>query len=145
MKKRFAIAATLALTLSVGLYLTVGGSSAAAATGKIADHTLFDETSGDIRAACQTTTGGAFTVYGSFRAINGDAVLRVTFQDGDFVDYPIPQDTSFSFQQVAGTTAGVDQRIQVSSVGAGDLVGWLSASRLPGTGTLVLCRTKSAI
>ena len=45
-------------------------------------------------------------MYGSFRAINADAVLWVTFQDGDFVDYPIPQDTSFSFQQAAGTSAG---------------------------------------
>jgi hypothetical protein len=141
MKKRFAIGATLALTLCAGLYLTVGGSSAGAATGKVADHTLFDETSGDTQAQCRTTTGGAFIVYGSFRAITDDAVLRVTFQDGDFVDYPIPQDTSFSFQQAAGTTAGVDQRIRVTSVGTGDLVGWLSASRLAETGTLVLCKT----
>jgi hypothetical protein len=139
MKKRFSIGITLALVVCLGLYLT--GGSAGAATGKVADHTLFDQTSGDTAAQCRTTTGGAFNVYGSFRAINANAVLRVTFQDGDFVDYPIPQDTSFSFQQVAGTTAGVDQRIRVTSVGSGNLVGWLSASRLAGTGTLVICRT----
>jgi hypothetical protein len=139
MKKRFAIGVTLALVVCLGLYLT--GSSAGAATGKVADHTLFDQTGGDAAAQCRTTSGGAFTVYGSFRAINADAVLRVTFQDGDFVDYPIPQDTSFSFQQAAGTSAGVDQRIRVTSVGTGNLVGWLSASRLAGSGSLVICRT----
>ena len=141
MKKRFAIGTTLTLALCLGLYLTGTGGSAGAATGKVADHALFDQTSGDNAVQCRTTTGGAFIVYGSFRAINADAVLRVTFQDGDFVDYPIPQDTSFSFQQAAGTTLGVDQRIRVTSVGTGNLVGWLSASRLAQTGTLVRCGT----
>lgn len=67
--------------------------------------------------------------------------MRVHFQDGDFVDYPIPQDTSYSIQQVAGTTANIDERIRVTSVGTGDLVGWMSASRLPGTDAKVLCNT----
>ena len=143
MKKRFATAATLVLALTLGLVLGGGSAStsAGAATGKVADHALFDQTSGDTFTLCRTTNAGAFNLYGSFRAINADAVLRVTFQDGDFVDYPIPQDTSFSFQQVAGTTSGVDQRIKVTSVGTGELVGWLSASGLPGTGSLVRCRT----
>ena len=141
MKQRLAIFLTLTLILSVGLYLTIGGSSAgAAATGKVADHTLFDETSGDTQASCRTTTGGRFILYGSFRAINADAMLHVLFQDGDFVDYPIPQDTSFSFQQAAGTSDGVDYRIRVSSVGTGNLVGWLSASRLAGDNR-VRCET----
>jgi hypothetical protein len=83
-------------------------------------------------------------VCGSFRAINGDAVLRVTFQD-DFVEYPIPDNTSFSFQQVAGTSAGVDQKISVTSEGDGQLVGWLGASQLAGTGTLVICRTRTTV
>ena len=141
MRKRFAVATTLALSLCLGLLLAGGAApSAGAATGKVADHTLFDQTSGDTQALCRTTTGGAFHIYGSFRAINGDAVLRVTFQDGDFIDYPIPQDTSFSFTQVAGTTPGVDNRIRITSVGTGQLVGWLSASVLDDDDR-VICRT----
>jgi hypothetical protein len=141
MRKRITVAATVLTVAALGFYLA--GPSAVAATGKIADHTLFDETGGDTSAVCRTTTGGAFNVYGSFRAINGDALLRVTFQDGDFVEYPIPNNTSFSFQQAAGTSAGVDQRISVTSTGDGQLVGWLSASRLAGTNTLVFCRSRT--
>jgi hypothetical protein len=139
MKKRFTIGTALVAVLSAGMYLAV--SPASAALTKPADHSLFDETSGDTSVFCRGT--GPFNLYGSFRAINGDAVLRVTFQDGDFVDYPIPQDTSFSLQQVAGTTKNVDRKVEFTNAGTatGLLVGWVSASRLAGTGTRVGCRT----
>jgi hypothetical protein len=141
MRKRITIAAALLVVVALGLPLI---ASAGAAPGKIADHALFDETGGDTAVLCRTTNEGPFNVYLSFRAINGDAILRVTFQDGDFVEYPIPDGTSFSLQQVAGTSADVDERILVTSEGTGQLVGWMSASRLAGTQTRVRCRTRAA-
>lgn len=139
MKKRFAIGAVLVPLLVAGMYFVV--SPATAAPSKVADHALFDETGGDTSVFCRGT--GPFNLYASFRAINGDAVLRVTFQDGDQVDYPIPENTSFSLQQVAGTTRDVDRKIVFTNAGTapGSLVGWVSASRLAGTNTRVACRT----
>jgi hypothetical protein len=68
--------------------------------------------------------------------------MRVTFKDGAFVDYPIAQDTSFSLSEAAGGTPSVDKKIVVSTFGGtGDLVGWLSASRSPGSGSFVACST----
>jgi hypothetical protein len=68
--------------------------------------------------------------------------VRVRFQDGDFVDYPVAQDDVLSFSQAAGSTAGVDRRIRiVKASGAGSIVGWMSAGRLDGSGALVECIT----
>jgi hypothetical protein len=129
--------------LAVGIY-TLMPSAGAVVTGKVADNALFDQTSGDTTVFCRTTNGGAFEVNMAFRAINGNAVLRVTFQDGSFVEYPIPQNTSFSLTEAAGTTAGVDKKIVVTSAGSppGQLVGWMTASRsFDSTDTLVVCGT----
>jgi hypothetical protein len=116
--------------------------TAGAATGKLADHSLIDQTGGDTNVRCRTTNGRPFTLYGSFRAFGGDVTMRVSFRDGDFVEYPLTPDGVFSFQQAAGSTPGVDTRIIVSkSAGSGSLVGWLSAARSPGSRSLVLCRT----
>ena len=104
------------------------GSSAASASGPSRDHALFDQTSGDTGATCKSI--GAFSFDAAVRAINGDGVLRVRFQDRDFVDYPIPNDTSFSLTQFAGDTRAVDRILHVGSApgSAGQLVGWVSAS-----------------
>jgi hypothetical protein len=136
------LAGALALALAVGLW-AVRSQATAAVVGKIADHSLFDQTSGDLGARCRTTNGKPFIVYVSVRAINADATLRVLFQDGDFIDYPIKQDESFSLQQAAGDTAGVDRAIRVrkAPTSAGLLVGWMSASRAPGSSSLVACNS----
>ncbi len=133
----------LALAALLGLWALRSPSGATAASGKIADHALFDQTSGDVGARCRTTTSSPFIVYLSVRAINAPATVRVLFQDGDFIDYPLAQNESFSLQQAAGTTNGVDNAIRVRSApgSAGALVGWMSASRAPGTSTRVLCNT----
>jgi hypothetical protein len=133
----------LALAALLGLWALRSPSGATAASGKIADHALFDQTSGDVGAKCRTTTSSPFIVYLSVRAINAPATVRVLFQDGDFIDYPLAQNESFSLQQAAGTTNSVDNAIRVSSApgSAGALVGWMSASRAPGTSTRVLCNT----
>jgi hypothetical protein len=116
--------------------------AAAAAQGKIADHTLMDETSGDTFAQCRTTNGPPFDFHVAARALGGEVVMRVEFLDGDFIDYSIPAEHSFSLDMAAGTSTS-DDRLKVSkSGGSGFLVAWLSASRLPGTSSLVLCRTE---
>jgi hypothetical protein len=141
MKKKVLIA-IVALAATVTAVLVIASEGPAGAVGLTADHALIDQTSGDTLVRCRTTNRQQFVVYGAFRAINGDVVMQVRFQDGDFVDYPIPQDTSFSFSEAAGDTPGVDAKIVVStSSGTGSLVGWLSANRANGSGAFVSCTT----
>jgi hypothetical protein len=134
--------ATAASLIGAVVILATAGTGGAATSGLISDHALIDQTSGDTDVWCRSTNGQAFTIYGAFRAIGGDVTMRVTFKDADFVDYPIAQDTPFSFSEAAGGTPTVDKKIVVSSSGgAGDLVGWLSAARAPGSGSFVACST----
>ena len=141
MKKRL-----VGLVVAVAAVTTVGlvflWPAAGAVSGKIADHALIDQTGGDTFVQCRTTNSRPFDVHGAFRAFGGDVTLRVVFQDGDFVDYPIAQDDVLSFSQAAGSTDGVDNRIRVrKSGGAGSIVGWMSAGRLDATDSRVACRT----
>jgi hypothetical protein len=139
-KKGFIAIVALAATIT-GLLL-IASQGPAAAVGLTADHALLDQTGGGTAVKCHTTNRQPFIVYGSFRAFGGDVVMRVRFQDGDFVDYPIAQDTSFSFSEAAGDTPGVDGKIVVAtSGGAGSLVGWLSANRANGSSAFVSCTT----
>jgi hypothetical protein len=138
------VMAALALALTIGFSLDRSEAQAQAAPGgKVADHALFDQTSGDAGARCRTTNSRPFIFYLSVRAINAPATVRILFQDGDFIDYPLAQDESFSLQQAAGTTNGVDNAIRVRSApgSAGSLVGWVSATRAPGTTSRVACNT----
>jgi len=145
MKRPITIAGIIVATALLGgiLILATAGSGGAATEGLLSDHALIDQTGTDTDVFCRSTNGQPFTIYGSFRAFGGDVTMRVTFRDGDFVDYPIAQDTSFSFSEAAGGTPSVDKKIVVStSAGAGDLVGWLSASRSPGSKAFVACSTE---
>jgi hypothetical protein len=134
----------LAVALAAGFAVTRSGAQAAAG-GKVADHSLFDQTSGDTGARCRTTNSRPFIFYLSVRAINAAATVRIHFQDGSFIDYPLAENESFSLQQAAGTTDGVDNAIRVRSApgSTGALVGWVSASRVPGTISQVACNTLS--
>jgi hypothetical protein len=116
--------------------------AAAQTTGSVADHALIDQTGGDVYVQCRTTNRRPFDVHATLRAFGGDVIVRVLFQDGDFVDYPVAQDEVLSFSQAAGDTAGVDRRIRIQkSGGTGSIVGWMSAGRLPGSGAFVACTT----
>jgi len=135
--------ATAAGLIGTIVIMATAGSGGAASSGLLSDHALIDQTGADTDVFCRSTNGQAFTLYGAFRALGGDVTMRVTFKDGDFVDYPIAQDSSFSFSEAAGGTPSVDRKIVVStSGGAGDLVGWLSAARSPGSGSYVACATE---
>lgn len=133
-------------SITVAVLLAFAAPALAGSIGDPTDFTLFDQTGGDTSARCRSTTGDPFEFNASVRAINDDAVMRVTFRDGDFIDYPIPQDTSFSLHQIAGTDVGVDNRLIVTAApgSVGVLVGWLSAASLADDGE-VLCRTDSVV
>jgi hypothetical protein len=141
MRKRLTLfLSAIALVAAAALYALWPAS--AATSGLVADHALIDQTGGDTFVQCKTTNGRPFIVYASMRAFGGDVTMRVLFQDGDQVDYLLAQDDVFSLQQAAGETAGVDRRIRiVKAGGSGSLVGWMSASRVPGSGSFVACRT----
>lgn len=139
MRRTLSIGLVVAALVGAGLF-TLWPASAQAPG---ADFALLDETGGDTQVGCRGYGVGPFRVHGSFRAITGDAVLRVLFRDGDFVDYPIPLDTSFSFTHGAGGTPEVDDVIRVTNAGTapGELVGWLSASPVPGFEGSMRCAT----
>lgn len=131
--------ACVAATVAV---FTFASASGAETTGLLADHALIDQTGGDTTVFCRATNNQAFIVYGAFRAFGGDVTMRVAFKDGDFVDYPIAQDATFSLSEAAGGTPSVDKKIVVStSAGTGSLVGWMSAARSPGSKAFVVCET----
>ena len=144
MKKRFAGLA-MAVSAVVAVALVVLWPASAQTAAKIADHSLIDQTGGDVYVQCRTTNSRAFDVHATLRAFGGDVTVRVVFQDGDFVEYPLAQDEVLSFSQAAGTSDGVDNRIRIrKSGGTGSIVGWMSAGRLDNSGAFVRCRTQSA-
>jgi hypothetical protein len=135
------VAVTTALLGGI-VILATAGRGGAVTEGLLADHALIDQTGGDTDVWCRSTNKQPFIVYGAFQAFGGDVTMRVTFKDDDFVDYPIAQGTSFSLSQAAGGTPSVDKKIVVStSGGTGDLVGWMSAARSPGSTSFVVCST----
>jgi len=141
MKKRL-IALAVALFSVMAVALFVLWPASASVQGKIADHALIDQTGGDTYVQCRTTNRKAFDVHATLRAFGGDVTVRVNFQDGDFVDYPVAQDEVLSLSQAAGSTVGVDLRIRITKAGGtGSIVGWMSAGRLDGSGAFVLCTT----
>src|SRR5947208_6484027 len=135
MFKRF-LTIAVSMALAFGAAATIFSASGAGASNPshVHDHALFDTTSGDTSVQCGSPNK-SFEFMLSLRAINADSVARVTFQDGDFVDFPIKQDTSFSLTQAAGDTRNVDRTLVVSNQGPGGLVGWVSASTHGNDGT----------
>jgi hypothetical protein len=145
MRRRVFLLGTVLAVSAIALFVVWPTAGIAGGGADSADHALIDQTGGDTSVSCRAVNGSPFLVFGSFRAFGGDVTLRVNFVDGDFVDYPVAQDGTFSFQQAAGTSSGVDTRIRVtSSGGTGSLVGWLSANRAPGSDARVVCNTAAA-
>lgn len=140
MKRVLAFLSLLALASAAGLWAL--WPAHAAGIGKLSDHALIDQTGGDVRVWCRTTNSSPFNVYLSVRAFGGPVTMRVRFQDGDWVDYPLAQDEVFSLHHAAGGTDGVDNKIRVEKAGGtGSIVGWMSANGLPGSGSRVFCDT----
>jgi len=131
--------------LALGLFgwLSVAASSAAPRS----DFALYDQESvgltPDISVQCGATNSEgksfkrtAFVVYitmtnrGDLGGANG--FVRVTYQDGDFVEYAIPQNTTLQITLSGGGTPGVDQIITVTGTGGAVLVGQMSLSTADG-------------
>ncbi len=133
MKIKIALISMLFVLASASVH---AASKAPAAGGERSDFALFDGTGGDTGAQCGAKLGSsgqavAFTYHVTVANINAEVrFLKVVYADGDFVRYPIPPNSSFSFSQAAGGTAGVDDRIRVFSETASPagLVGSMSAS-----------------
>jgi hypothetical protein len=143
MKRQWAV--TL---LSAGLLVLFGSWTVAIADDdddRKSDFALFDGTNPATEAppdgGAECTVKGAATFYVAVtnHASGNDGFVRATFADGDFVEFPIKRDTSFSFSQSIGGTKDVDTRIRISNGGRPDtarLVGWVSA-----LGKKVSCRS----
>ena len=151
-KRRFAAAggvlgSGVVITILV-LLLSSGGTAATKksqtqpAGGKKTDFVIFDETNPgpprDTGGTCQGGSHSQWDFHIAVRAINGDATLRIAFGPlaDEWVDYPVPDNTSFSLDESAGSTPGDDTILTVSdptySPGGGKLVGWFSAEALNG-------------
>ena len=116
-------------------------SPASSSAAPQSDFALYDqETVGytpDISVQCGATNSEgksfkrtAFTVYitmtnrGDLGGVDG--FVRVTYQDGDFVEYAIPQNTTLQITLSGGGTPGADQIITVTGTGGAVLVGQMS-------------------
>ena len=112
-------------------------STSSAATKS--DFALYDQepTVADVSVQCGATNGGgnnpkstSFVVYitmtnrGDLGGVNG--FVRVAYQDGDFVDYAIPVNTTIQITLSAGETPAVDQIVTVTGTGGAVLVGQMS-------------------
>ena len=79
-------------------------------------------------AICGAPKGQPFTYHLAAANYGGDGFLRVTYADGDWVQYPIAARASFSLSQAAGSAGGADSIVRVSNGGsAAQLAGVLSA------------------
>ena len=119
------------MIIFLSLLLSVGFSARVFAIGTpgkdVSDHALFDETSGDTGCTCSSDKTYVFSLSCQAVVGGGDAKIRVTFNDLDFIEYPIADGQSFSLTQAAGGTKGVDGALVVTnSLGGKNLVCWCS-------------------
>jgi hypothetical protein len=127
------------LALALFGWLSVATSTAAPKS----DFALYDQESvgytPDISVQCGATNSQgksfkptAFVVYITMtnRADLGgtNGFVRVTYQDGDFVEYAIPTGTTLQITLAGGGTPDVDQIITVTGAGGAVLVGQMSLS-----------------
>ena len=141
--KRWSAAATVLVSLA--LVASLGVSTVASAdddddkgrhkNDKKSDFALFDGTNPSTEAppngGAECTVKGPATFYATVTAHSSGPAgfVRITFSDGDWVQFPIQSNGSFSFTQAIGGTKGVDDRIRISNGGnpaGARLVGWVS-------------------
>jgi hypothetical protein len=114
---------------------SVASASGSHDDDKTSDHALFDGTNPLTEAPpsggaeCRVRGPGTFHVTVSAHSSGPGGFVRATFEDGDFVQFPIASGASFSFSQSIGGTKGVDRRIRISNgndPSGAQLVGWVS-------------------
>ena len=81
-------------------------------------------------AVCGAPKGHAFTYNLAVANYGSDGFVRVTYTDGDWVQFPIAAGGSFSLSQAGGSKSGNDAVVRVSNGGSpAQLAGVLSAQR----------------
>jgi hypothetical protein len=96
------------------------------------DFALFDGSNPlnqpDAGAVCGALPGQPFTFNLAVANYGSDGFVRVTYTDGDWIQFPIAAGASFSTSQAAGSRSGNDAVVRVSNGGSGaQLAGTLSA------------------
>jgi hypothetical protein len=82
----------------------------------------------DAGAVCGATQGQPYTFHLAVANYGSDGFVRVTYFDGDWVQFPIAAGASLSLSQAAGSKGGDDRVVRVSNGGSGaQLAGALSA------------------
>jgi hypothetical protein len=97
-----------------------------------ASFALFNEPGGDTSVQCDAALSPFtmhITVTNQGDLGGADGFVRVTYRDGDFVDYAIPANTTLQISLIGGTTSRIDNVIKVSGDGNGGsmLIGQVSA------------------
>ncbi|HXK21716.1 MAG TPA: hypothetical protein VMS55_03465 [Myxococcota bacterium] len=96
------------------------------------DFALFDGSNPlnqpDAGAVCGALKGTPFTFNLAVANYGSAGFVRVTYADGDWIQFPIAAQGSFSMSQAAGSRGGNDAAVRVSNGGSGaQLAGTLSA------------------
>ena len=82
----------------------------------------------DAGAICGASKGQPYTFHLAVANFGSDGLVRLTYHDGDFVQFPIAAGGSLSLSQAAGSKGGADRVVRVSNGGsAAQLAGTLSA------------------
>lgn len=102
--------------------------------GRSNDFALFDGSNPlnqpDAGALCGARKGHPFTFNLAVANYGSTGFVRVTYADGDWIQFPIEAGGSFSMSQAAGSRSGNDAAVRVSNGGSGaQLAGTLSAQR----------------
>jgi hypothetical protein len=122
LKRKLLTIATVAATV-IGL-AAVAGATALAGGPQRSDFALKDVTDASVECGASHST---FTIHITMTNRSdlggGPGFVRVTYHDGDFVDYAIPVDTSLQISLAGGGTPGVDDLIKVTDGGAARLIG----------------------
>jgi hypothetical protein len=144
MMKRIGLGVVI-MAAATALGLLAFWPKSVSAGGKLVDHTFMNQAGpqADRSMECGTKDSRPFLVFIAVRAVDGFVTMRVRFQDGAYMDYPLKRDQVFSLQEAAGDEDGIDNVITVTKApdGTGSLVGWMSASRSPETQAHVSCST----
>lgn len=118
--------------LSMGLLGLSGSWTVSSADDSQSDFALLDTT--DTNVACGARRGDlsgpakptAFEIYITMSNFGADGFVRVTYEDGDSVDYQIATGETLNINLSAGGTPGADQLIVVEESGGADLRGQIS-------------------
>ncbi len=155
MKKLVIVALlSVAIVVFLGSVTTVGAGPAPGGSQR-SDFALFDGTNPANQAPNNFGSGavcgarGTYTYFVAVSNFGAAGVARITYADGDIVNYQIPAGGSFSFSQAAGSTAektnpAADRAVRLSNGGsAAQLAG--SMSVIAGAEAQAFCQSCDAV